>query len=132
MTNVPGQEVDIGENLYRCITTMDWWVPEENRPSSAAFKQPNFSTDVVSIAGSPEYTLRRFPQGCGLVSFNYGDAKVIGYSARLEVDPDFPDNRAHANVYNGSGSSKRKTMAQKLAQKVVETNGVVQAPSFAS
>ena len=35
----PGPEVDSTDNLFRCITTPDWWVSEEGRPSSAAFKQ---------------------------------------------------------------------------------------------
>src|SRR5947208_558420 len=93
----PTAEVDPREDLYRCITTPDWWVEEENRPSSAAFKQPDFSTDVASLAGSPDYTLSRFAQGCGLVSFNYGEAKAIGFIARVEADPNFPENKAHAN-----------------------------------
>jgi hypothetical protein len=123
----PGPEVNPAENLNRCITTIDWWVPEENRPSSAAFKQPDFSTDIQSIAQTAEYTLRRFPAGCGLVSFNYGEAKTIGFLARQEEDPQFPENTAHANVYNPQPSgSKRKTMAQKLAQKCA----ILQAPSF--
>ena len=112
----PRSEVDPQEDLYRCLTTMDWWVAEEKRPSSAAFKQPVFSTDVASLAGSPQYTLGRFPDGCGLVLFNYGDAKTLGFIARLEIDPEHPENKAHANVYNPNASSKRKTMAQKLAQ----------------
>lgn len=123
----PGPEVDETEDLYRCITTPAWWVAAEQRPSSAAFKQADFSTDVASLAGSPAYTLKRFPVGCGLVSFNYGDAKAIGFIARLEPDPDYPDNQAHANVYNASNPSKRKMMAQKLAQKC----NVVRPPTLA-
>jgi len=70
-----------------------------------------------SIAQTAEYTRRRFPAGCGLVSFNYGEAKAIGFIARQEADPDHPDNLAHANDYNPPVSgSKRKTMAAKLAQ----------------
>ena len=113
----PGPEVETVENLFRCLTTPDWWVAQERRPSSAAFKQPTFSTDVESLAGTPQYTLARFSAECGIVVFNYGNAKAIGFLARLETDPEFPDNRAHANVYNDGGSSKRKTMAQKLVEK---------------
>ncbi len=127
----PGPEVDVIEDLYRCITTPAWWVAEENRPSSAAFKQPDFSTDIVSIARTPEHTLSRFPAGCGLVFFNYGDAKAIGFLARKEVDPQHPDNLAHGNVYNGIQSgSKRKTMAQKLVDKIVRKNTIVKVPNF--
>ena len=125
----PGQEVDTKEDLYRCLTTMDWWVAEEGTPSSAAFKQPEFSTDVVSLAGSPEYTLSRFPAGCGLILFNYGDAKGLGFAARLELDPEFPENKAHANVYNPNVPSKRKTMAQKLAQRFCR---VIKAPALST
>jgi hypothetical protein len=127
----PGPEVDVQEDLYRCITTPAWWVPEENRPSSAAFKQPDFSTDMVSIARTPTYTLSRFPPGCGLVLFNYGDAKAIGFLARREMDPAHPENLAHANVYNRMPSgSKRKTMAQMLVEKIVEKNTIVMVPNF--
>jgi len=127
-----GPEVDQGENLFRCITTPDWWVAEEKRPSSAAFKQPDFSTDMASIAKEPSYTLSRFPGGCGLVVFNYGKAKAIGFIARAEPDPEHPDNKAHANVYNPNSGSKRKTMAQKLAQMIADANGVLVAPTFKS
>lgn len=126
----PGPEVAIGENLHRCLTTPDWWVGEENRPSSAAFKQPDFSTDMASIAKTVEYTLSRFPDGCGLVAFVYREAKAIGFLARQEEDPEYPGNKAHANVYNPNKPSKRKIMAQKLAQ----SSGLVvlRIPSFTS
>ena len=111
------------------LTTMSWWVAEEGRPSSAAFKQPDFSTDVASIAGSPQYTLARFQPGCGLVAFNYGDAKGLGFIARHEIDPQFPDNKAHANLYNPHASSRRKSMAQKLAQEFCRVLVVPTLPS---
>lgn len=130
---MPGQEVDVNDDLYRCITTPDWWDSSENRPSSAAFKQPDFSTDVVSLAGSPSYTLSRFPNGCGLVAFNYADAKAIGFTARLEIDPEYPDNHAHANVYNPLNSdNKRKKLARKLIEKILEKGGIVCVPTFSS
>ena len=50
------------------------------------------------------------------MQFNYGNSQGIGFVARLEEDPEFPENKAHANVYNPNKPSKRKTMAQKLAQ----------------
>jgi hypothetical protein len=67
-----------------------------------------------------------------LVSFNCGDARAIGFIARLERDPEFPDNHAHANVYNPNNPNKRKTMAQKLVQKIVEKQGVLVEPFFTS
>ena len=127
----PGPEVDAKEDLWRCITTPDWWVAEQKRPSSAAFKRPDFSTDIASIAETASYTLCRFPTGCGLVSFNCGAARTIGFVARKEEDPDHPTNQAHANVYNPiTSGSKRKTMAQKLAQWVVDNGGVLAEPNF--
>jgi hypothetical protein len=124
----PGPEVDPSEDLYRCLTTPAWWVAEERRPSSAAFRHPDFSVDVASLAGSPAYTLSRFPAGCGLVSFNYGAAKAVGCIARLEADPEHPENRAHANVYTSPSAGKRKVMAQKL----VGLCTVVRKPTFGS
>ena len=53
---------------------------------------------------------------------------MIGFIARIEPDPEYPENKAHANVYNLNGGSKRKTMAQKLAQKCI----VLVAPTLAS
>jgi hypothetical protein len=122
----PGPEVETADDLYRALTTMDWWVVEENRPSSAAFKQPDFSTVVASLIASWQETLSRFDDGCGVVSFNYGVAKGIGFLARIEPDPENSGNKAHANVYNPNAANKRKTMAQKLAQKCL----VLQAPTF--
>jgi hypothetical protein len=126
MSNAPGPEVAPTEDLYRGITTPAWWVGEERRPSSAAFRHPGFSVDVVSLAGSPGYTLGHLPEGSGLVQFNCGDARGIGANALLEPDPDQPENKAHANVYTSSSASKRKTIAQKL----VSLCTLVQAPAF--
>jgi len=127
----PGLEVDQVDDLFRCITTPDWWVAEEGRPSSAAFKQPNFSADMASVAKTPEHTLQRFPGGCGLVSFNYGSAKGIGFIARREPDPEHPENLAHANVYNlVTSGNGRKKMAQKLVEAVVASGGILVRPSF--
>src|SRR5438093_208642 len=122
----PSPEVDPREDLYRGLTTPAWWVAEEKRPSSAAFRHPNFSVDVVSIAGTPEHTLAHLPAGSGLVSFNCGAAKGLGFNAYLEPDPQYPENKAHANVYSSASSSKRKTMAQRL----VSSCKVVREPAF--
>ena len=123
----PGPVVTDVENLYRGITTDDWWVSEENRPSSAAFKQPDFSVDIASLAGSVAHTISHLPVGSGVVAFNCGDARVIGFVTRLEPDPEQPQNHAHANVYNSEGSqSRRKKMAAKLIEKCV----LIQQPDF--
>jgi hypothetical protein len=111
----PGPPVDEKENLYRGITTRTWWVEEENRPSSAAFRHPDFSVDIASLAKSHTHTLSHLPPGSGVVSFNCGQAVQIGFVVRHELDPAHPDNHAHANVYNFASSSQRKKMAQRLA-----------------
>ena len=126
MDSGPGPEVPSAEELYRGLSTPQWWVAEEKRPSSAAFRFPVFSVDLASLAGSPETTLAHLPKGSGLVSFNCGGARALGFDARLEIDPNHPDNKAHANVYSGHPSSQRKRMAQKL----VALCTVVAEPSF--
>jgi hypothetical protein len=128
MSNAPGPEVEPHEDLYRGVTTPAWWVPEEKRPSSAAFRHPDFSVDVVSLAGSASYTLGHLPRGSGLVQFNCGAARALGANARLEPDPEQPDNLAHANVYTPESPSRRKATAQKL----VALCTIVQEPAFAS
>ncbi len=133
MTNAlaPGQhgpQVDAAEDLFRGITTEAWWVAEEGRPSSAAFRHPNFSTDIVSLAGGPAFTLGHLPPGSGLVQFNCGAARAIDFDARQEADPEHPANHAHANVYSLHSTSQRK----KAAQKLVALCTLVQAPNFPS
>lgn len=126
MSNKPrGPQVPDGDHLYRVITTSDWWKAATDTPSSAAFKHPSFSADIASKS-SPKKTLDRFDIGSGLVSFNCGDARVIGFDSREEPDPEFPKNLAHANVYNDAGSSERKRRARKLA----EACRLVVRPSF--
>ena len=123
----PGPVVDDKEDLFRGITTVAWWVEEEGRPSSAAFKHPDFSVDVVSLAGSHIHTLGHLPPGSGVVQFNCGAARLIGFTTRLEPDPEQPGNHAHANVYNPEKPSQRKKMAQRLASTCCTT---VHAPDL--
>src|SRR4051812_47318744 len=89
-----GPPVADDEELYRCIMYPNWWIEEEERISSLAFKFPRFSVDVVSLAGSPEATLARFLPGTGLVVFACGVAKQLGCDVRLEPDEQYPDNQA--------------------------------------
>jgi len=122
-----GPAVPDHEDLYRGITTADWWVSEENRPSSAAFRvDPPFSVDIVSLAGSPEFTLAHLPPGAGLVQFNSGKARSLGFDARHELDPEHPENPAHAHVYTALMGNSRK----KAAQKLVALCMVVREPTF--
>ncbi len=122
-----GRPVDEAEELHRCITQRNWWVEEEKRVSSAAFSYPVFSVDVASLAKSPEMTLSRFLPGTGLVAFSCRLARELGYDPRHEVDPNYPGNLAHANVYAPIGH-RRKSAAKKLAEAC--TKNVLQIPRF--
>lgn len=115
-----GPQVDADEALYRLITTPDWWVAEQKRPSSAAFDEPKFSVNVASLSTVEETrqqlhdNLKR-PEG-GIVSFQCGRARELGFDARLERDEAFPNNKAHAHVYYDGTRNSRKKNARRLAQ----------------
>ena len=122
-----GPAVPENEDLFRGITTPDWWLADEKRPSSAAFRvTPPFSVDIVSLAGSPEFTLGHLPAGCGLVMFNTGKARALGFDARHETDEENPENKAHAHVYTALVGNPRKAAAKKL----VALCTVVREPNF--
>jgi hypothetical protein len=116
-----GPAVAAAEDLYRGILFTDQWVPNKNRPSSAAFDREIFSVDVVSLTGSPQETLGRFKPGTGLVKFNCGVARSLDFHTHLEPDELFPDNRAHAHVYHFAVPSARKRLARALAKQHCET-----------
>lgn len=120
-----GPQAPASETLSRAITSRDWWVAAENRVSSAAFAFPVFSVDLASLA-TPEQTLSRFNAGCGLVQFNAGAARQLGFDARHEIDAQFPENSAHANVYCDLAKNERKRRAQQL----VSLTTIVRAPAF--
>lgn len=125
MAELSGPEVPAGESLRRAITSRDWWVSAENRISSAAFTFPVFSVDMASLA-THEQTLSRFKPGAGLVEFNAGAARQLGFDARQEIDGNFPGNLAHANVYCTLPKNERKRRAQQL----VSLTTVVRVPTF--
>ena len=109
-----GPQVAPNEDLYRLITTKDWWPAGVGRPSSAAFAHQKFSVNVASLTTLAE-TVRQMrddlgvPHG-GVVSFNCGFARGIGFDTCLERDERFPNNAAHAHVYcDDSQGSSRKT-----------------------
>lgn len=125
-----GPQVDAKEDLYRMITTKTWWVADAGRPSSAAFDEPKFSVNVASRTTVDE-TIQQLtdvlskPNG-GLVVFNCGEARELGFDARLELDEQYPKNTAHAHVYyEGSGNSRKKN-ARQLAKQC----RVAVAPTF--
>ena len=128
-----GPQVDPGEDLYRAIHVLKWWDQSVDPPrvSPFAFKVHSpFSVNVASMIRLDEAVLHmnkvlHSPNG-GIVSFHCGKARSLGFDARHERDPDFPDNAAHANVYyDGSGRS-RKLAAKKLAEQCV----TVHRPNF--
>lgn len=125
MLEPSGPEVPENETLRRAITSHDWWVAAENRISSAAFTFPVFSVDMTSLA-TREQTLSRFRIGAGLVEFNTGSARQLGFDARQEIDARFPDNLAHANVYCVLAKNERKRRAQQL----VALTSVIRVPTF--
>ncbi len=105
-----GPQVNAGEALYRLITTRDWWVAEELRPSSAAFDEPKFSVNIASRT-TVEETTRQLHEDLeilegGIVSFVCGRARELGFDARDEPDEQFPDNDAHAHVYYDGGRKR--------------------------
>lgn len=109
-----GPEVDASENLFRAILYPQWWARQRNRPSSAAFDDEVFSVDIASRTTSAE-TLSRFRAGSGLVQFNCGEARKLGFDTRDEPDPQYPQNVAHAHVYFDGTRSQRKKRARQLA-----------------
>ena len=108
-----GPLVPDAEDVYRVINVPDWWVSKEHRPSSAAFQSDYFSVNVVSRS-TVQHCFFYVPEARGLVQFNVGQARAIGCPTHDEMDPDFPDNVAHAHVYVDEVNSQRKKKAQKL------------------
>lgn len=115
-----GPKLPDNENVYRAILTPTWWVESENRPSSAAFDHAVFSVDVKSKT-TPALTASRFQATSILAEFQCGEARVIGFDPRDELDPEQPNNLAHAHIYlpdyDTLPNKKRKTMARNLANK---------------
>jgi len=128
-----GPQVDRVEGLYRAIHLREWWNGEvvPPRPRSAAFNWPSFSVNIASRIGEPGAVrhleeVLRCPQGA-LVEFNCGVARDLGFDARKESDPKYPENDAHANVYFDGPNGIRKKHAKKLAR---EHCRVVRSPQF--
>jgi hypothetical protein len=128
-----GPQVEPAEDLYRALPVRDWWDLSVDPPRirSFAFKVSSpFSVNVASIIGLEgaihhmQEVLQR-PEG-GIVSFNCGMARSHGYDARHEQNPQYSENRAHANVYFDGSKSSRKRAAKKLA----ECCNVAHRPSF--
>ena len=93
-----GSLVADAEDVYRAILYPYWWVEEKSRPSSAAFDEEVLSVDVKSRT-TPQQTAARFRNVTRNAEFNCGQARVIGFETRNELDPAQPDNLAHARVF---------------------------------
>jgi hypothetical protein len=111
-----GPPVPDEDTLYRVIvpTAAAVWFPG-GILSSAAFSHPVFSTDIARLT-TPEQTLTRWPVGSGIVAFNAGKARVIGFDARHEPEH---GNDSHANIYCNCPTKERKRRARQLAEMCV-------------
>ncbi len=114
-----GPEVPDKETLYRFVTVSSFWVKKEKRPSSSLFDNPpRVSVNIASMTTKEEceHQLRedlRHPEG-GMVSFNCGMARDLGFDARHEPEG---NNQAHAHLYcdEDHSNKQRKRNALKLA-----------------
>jgi hypothetical protein len=125
-----GPAVADDEELYRLITTPDWWVGDYHRPSSAAFNTSPFSVNIASQT-TVEATIKQLSDQLGhpdgaVVGFLCVTARSLGFDPRQEPDPHYSTNLAHAHVYYSGGSSSRKRNARRLA----EACRVIHPPSF--
>lgn len=107
-----GPEVPAHEDLYRGIIHPDWWDPEDGHLSSGIYGFPKFSAYIASLT-SKEACLEPFPDGSGLIKFNSGAARELGFDACHEPED---GEEAHSNVYCDLKSGKRKKQARKLIE----------------
>ena len=128
-----GPQVDATEELYRAIHTPDWWEAEATppRPRSAAFRKRKFSVNIareIGLDGAIRHLrdVLNSPHGA-IVSFGCSQARELGFDARREPDENYPDNKAHANVYYDGSTSDLKRSAKQLACEYCQT---VHEPSF--
>ena len=114
-----GPAVDASANLLRFITTPSFWVSAAQRPSSAAIDKPKFSVNIESLASFAEHqrqltdVLKR-PTG-GIVRFACSAARALSFQAHAEIDDEYPENVAHAHVYDDGEDRTRKKRARSLA-----------------
>lgn len=128
-----GPQVEASEELYRAITSPEWWVSSDDalRVSSLAFKVTSpFSVNMASrmtLEEAVDHTRQVLHSNDGgIVQFNCGQARQFNFDAREELDPNHPNNKAHANVYYDGSNSQRKRDAKRLAEICV----IVHEPSF--
>jgi hypothetical protein len=112
-----GPEVPGHEDLLRTIVRPEWWDPDEQHLSSGIFGFPKFSAYIASMT-SEDAVLGRFPAGCGMVQFNCGTARDLGFDARHEPEQ---GEQSHANIYCGHTGNKRKKQARALVEAATVT-----------
>lgn len=107
-----GSVVPDGDTLFRVIVpkAAAVWFPN-GALSSVAFNYPVFSVDVARLSTVAE-TLARWEPGSVVIQFRCGDARALGFDARLEPEN---GNDAHANVYCDHPPNERKRRARQLA-----------------
>src|SRR5208337_1024367 len=115
-----GPEVDPVEELYRFVTVRSFWVVPENRPSSSLFDDPpRVSVTIASLTSIEECQAQLTndlsrPNG-GMVSFNCGLARQLGFDARHEPEKDNPAH-GHLHCDTAAKPKERKKNAQRLAR----------------
>ena len=115
-----GPQVPADETLYRFVTVSSFWVTKQNRPSSSLFDDPpHVSVNIASLTTVDECRRQlrddlNKPDG-GMVSFNCGEARGLGFDARHEPEP---ENPAHGHLYCelDLGVKQRKKKAQRLVR----------------
>lgn len=117
-----GAHVSSEDNLLRVIVQRRWWNPETKQLSSAIFGFRKFSAFLSSMDNG-QSLLTDFTSGSGVVEFNCGVARELGFDARHEPEN---GNDAHAHVYCELASGKRKKQARKL----VHASVIKVEPSF--
>lgn len=123
------RRADDTDHAFRGILYPKWWLPDEGRVSSLVFNWSSFSVDLESRTSAKASLdrLRHDHDGCGLVKFNCGIAKTLEFIVTPEIDPNHPDNKAHATVKSlARSNSQRKAKAQILTRH----SDLVFAPEF--
>lgn len=107
------------ETVYRALLYPSWFSEKDQRVSSAAFDDPVFSVDRASKC-TPHESAARFRNVNRVAEFQCGPARSIGFEVRDELDPDHPENLAHAHVYfleyDCLKTKYRKAKARRLAE----------------
>lgn len=82
------------DDLYRCITPLNW-KKSENRPSSTAFDQTNLSVDWCRYCSPEDTKTRRNIEGSGVAAFTVKFA--VSQNQEVKWDP-LEENKAHTLV----------------------------------